>query len=261
MLSRKLTNCALIRNACLPMRGLKLHEYQAGALLHSYQVPIPIGSVAFSAEEALQKAKDFGEGHDAYVVKAQVLGGGRGLGHFKETGFKSGVHIVDSVDKVHSLAKEMVGNHLITAQSGDEGFKCSAVYIVEKLGIEKEMYLSVTLDRGAGCPTFIYSPAGGMAIEEVAHNTPDEIFKMPVNLEKGLDAAELQQAAINLGCADHADQIANVFQRILDCFVARDCDMVEINPLVLTTDHKVLAADSKITVDSNAEFRQKDLFD
>lgn len=224
-------------------------------------MPIPIGSVAFSAEEALQKAKDFGEGHDAYVVKAQVLGGGRGLGHFKETGFKSGVHIVDSVAKVETLAKEMVGNHLITAQSGDAGFKCSAVYIVEKLGIEKEMYLSVTLDRSAGCPTFIYSPAGGMAIEEVAHNTPDEIFKMPVNLEKGLDAAELKQAAENLGCAEHADQIANVFQRILDCFVARDCDMVEINPLVLTTDHKVLAADSKITVDSNAEFRQKDLFD
>ena len=261
MLTRQLTNRALIRNACLPMRGLKLHEYQAGALLHSYQVPIPIGSVAFSADEALQKAKDFGEGHDAYVVKAQVLGGGRGLGHFKETGFKSGVHIVDSVAKVESLGKEMIGNHLVTKQSGEAGFPCSAVYIVEKLGIQQEMYLSVTLDRGAGCITFIYSPAGGMAIEDVAHDTPDQIFKMPVHLDKGLNAAELKQAAINLGIEDHADQVANVFQRILDCFVASDCDMVEINPLVLTTDDKVLAADSKITVDSNAEFRQKDLFD
>ena len=100
-----------------------------------------------------------------------------------------------------------------------------------------------------------------MAIEDVAHDTPDQIFKMPVHLDKGLNAAELKQAAINLGIEDHADQVANVFQRILDCFVASDCDMVEINPLVLTTDDKVLAADSKITVDSNAEFRQKDLFD
>ena len=195
------------------------------------------------------------------MVKAQVLGGGRGLGHFKETGFKSGVHIVDSVDKVESLAKEMVGNHLITAQSGDAGFKCSAVYIVDKLGISKEMYLSVTLDRGAGCPTFIYSPAGGMAIEDVAHNTPEAIHKMPVDLEKGLCPEELQKAAVNLGIPEHGDQIANVFQRILDCFVARDCDMIEINPLVLSTDNKILAADSKITVDTNAEFRQKDLFD
>lgn len=135
MLSRFLTNRALIQKASVPIRGLKLHEYQAGALLHSYQVPIPIGSVAFSAAEAQDAAKNFGSGHDAYVVKAQVLGGGRGLGHFKETGFKSGVHIVDTPEKVGNIAKEMVGNSLVTKQSGDAGFPCSAVYIVEKLGI------------------------------------------------------------------------------------------------------------------------------
>jgi len=139
------------------------------------------------------------------VVKAQVLGGGRGLGHFRETGFKSGVHIVDTPEKVGELATEMVGNSLVTKQSGEEGFPCSAVYIVEMLGISKEMYLSVTLDRGAGCPTFIYSPAGGMAIEDVAENTPELIFKMPVDMEKGLDAAALQQAAVNLGIEAHAD--------------------------------------------------------
>lgn len=171
------------------------------------------------------------------------------------------MHIVDTPEKVGQIASEMVGNHLVTKQSGDAGFPCSAVYIVEKLGISKEMYLSVTLDRAAGKPTFIYSPAGGMSIEDVAHDTPELIFKMPVDLSVGLDAAALQQAAVNLGLEAHADQVANVFQRIYDCFVARDCDMVEINPLVLTTDNKVLAADSKITVDSNAEFRQKDLFD
>lgn len=173
MLSRMGLNRALIRNATLPMRGLKLHEYQAGGLLHSYGVPIPIGSVAFSAAEAEKAAIEWGDKHEAYVVKSQVLGGGRGLGHFKETGFKSGVHIVDSPKKVGQMASEMIGNSLVTKQSGDEGFPCSAVYIVEKVNIEKELYLSVTLDRSAGCPTFIYSPAGGMAIEDVAHNTPE----------------------------------------------------------------------------------------
>jgi len=252
MLSRFLSNRAVIRQASIPIRGLKLHEYQAGALLHSYNVPIPIGKVAFSAEEALTEANNFGKEHDAYVVKAQVLGGGRGLGHFKETGFKSGVHIVDTPAKVGALSSEMIGKSLVTKQSGEEGFPCSAVYIVEKLGIQKELYLSITLDRGAGCPTFIYSPAGGMAIEDVAHNTPEAIYKMPVNMDKGLDAAALHQAAINLGLEAHSDQVASVFQAIYDCFVARDCDMIEINPLVLTNDNKVLAADSKITVDSNA---------
>jgi len=155
----------------------------------------------------------------------------------------------------------MIGNSLVTKQSGEEGFPCSAVYIVEKLGIQKELYLSITLDRGAGCPTFIYSPAGGMAIEDVAHNTPELIHKMPVDMDKGLDAAALKAAAGHLGLEAHADQVASVFQAIYDCFVARDCDMIEINPLVLTNDNKVLAADSKITVDSNAAFRQKDLFD
>jgi len=155
----------------------------------------------------------------------------------------------------------MIGKSLVTKQSGEEGFPCNSVYIVEKLGISKEMYLSVTLDRGAGCPTFIYSPAGGMAIEDVAENTPELIFKMPVDMEKGLDAATLHQAAINLGLESESEQVAAVFQSIYECFVARDCDMIEINPLVLSTDNKVLAADSKITVDSNAAFRQKDLFD
>lgn len=135
------------------------------------------------------------------------------------------------------------------------------MYIVECVDIAKEMYLSVTLDRGAGCPTFIYSTAGGMSIEDVAHNTPELIHKMPVNMDTGLDAGALATAAKNLGMEEQTEQVANMFHRIYDCFVARDCDMVEINPLVLLKNGKVLAADSKITVDSNAEFRQKDLFD
>lgn len=123
------------------------------------------------------------------------------------------------------------------------------------------MYLSLTLDRKAGCPTFIYSPAGGMSIEDVAEETPEKIFKLPVHPINGLDQGALQEAATNLGIGEQSDQVANVFSKIYECFMARDCDMVEINPLVLTNDNKVLAADSKIVIDSNATFRQKDLAD
>jgi succinyl-CoA synthetase beta subunit len=155
----------------------------------------------------------------------------------------------------------MIGNSLVTKQSGEEGVKVAAVYLVEKIGISKELYLSVTLDRGQACPVFIYSAAGGMNIEDVAHNTPELVFKMPINMAEGLNDEELKKAAHNVGLGDQADQFADMFKSLYDCFIKRDCDMVEINPLVLTTDNRVVAADSKITIDSNAAFRQKELFD
>lgn len=155
----------------------------------------------------------------------------------------------------------MIGKTLVTKQSGASGLPCGSVYIVEKLGIEKEMYLSLTLDRKAGCPTFIYSPAGGMSIEDVAHTNPEKIFKLQVNPREGLKRELLVQAAKDLGLDAYADQVVDVFTRIYECFHAKDCDMIEINPLVLSKDKKVLAADSKITIDSNAAYRQKELAD
>lgn len=256
LLNNRFVNRALVHNKSLPMRRLKLHEYQAGALLSSFQVPIPVGNVAFTPEEAESIAQNIPGG---CVVKSQVLGGGRGLGHFKETGFQGGVHLVDNAAQAKAMASEMIGKSLVTKQSGAEGLPCNAVYLVEKINIEKEMYLSLTLDRKAGCPTFIYSPAGGMSIEDVAEENPEQIFKLPVQPGTTLDDATLAQAAQNLGIAGQSEQVAEVFRRIYDCFVAKDCDMVEINPLVLTKEGKVLAADSKVTIDSNATFRQKDL--
>jgi len=168
-----LFNRALCYNKSLPMRRMKLHEYQAGALLSSFHVPIPIGAVAYNAADAEKLARtDFGKDAE-FVVKAQILGGGRGMGHFRETGFQGGVHIVDTPDKVKNIATEMLGKSLVTKQSGVNGLPCNAVYIVEKIGIKKEMYLSLTLDRKAGCPTILYSPAGGMAIEDVAESNPE----------------------------------------------------------------------------------------
>merc|ERR1712127_904696 len=122
----------------LPMRGMKLHEYQAGALLNSYKISIPLGNVAKTAEEAHSVSSQFKS--SGYVVKAQILGGGRGLGHFKETGFQGGVQIVDTPDKVQAVAKQMLGNHLVTKQSGVDGLPVNSIYIVEKIGIERELY-------------------------------------------------------------------------------------------------------------------------
>lgn len=213
--------------------------------------------MARSADEAFKVSNQFKS--SGYVVKAQVLGGGRGLGHFKETGFQGGVHLVDTPEKVQTVAKEMLGNSLVTKQSGDAGLPCGAVYIVEKIAIDKEMYLSLTLDRAGASPTFIYSKAGGMSIEDVAHDNPDAIFKLRVNPLKGLEMSELKQAAANLGLQDQEDQVVSLFQKLYACFNEKDCDMIEINPLVLTKQGVVMAADSKVTVDGNALFRQKEL--
>ena len=149
----------------------------------------------------------------------------------------------------------MCGNTLITKQSGAAGLPCNCVYIVEKLSIKKEYYLSLALDRKAGCPVFIYSPAGGMSIEEVARKNPEKIFKMPVDIKKELDIEKLFDVANKLGLADNKSQITYLFRNLLDCFLDKDCDLIEINPLVLLNNGQICAADSKITIDDNAVFR------
>lgn len=169
------------------------------------------------------------------------------------------MHIVETPEKVQAVAKEMLGNSLVTKQSGAEGLPCNAIYIVEKIGIDRELYLSLTLDRAAASPTFIYSTEGGMSIEDVAHDTPEKIHKLRVNPLKGLDVDELKQAAANLNLSAYEDQVVGLFQKLYQCFMEKDCDMIEINPLVLTNKGQVMCADSKVTVDSNALFRQKEL--
>ena len=177
------------------------------------------------------------------------------MGYFKENNFKSGVHLVKTAEDVQEVAQKMCGKTLVTKQSGAAGLPCNCVYIVEKLQIDKEYYLSVTLDRKQGCPVFIYSPAGGMSIEDVAKNNPEKIFKLPIDIKKELDVEMLFEVAKNLGIPEHKSQIVYLMRNILDCFMEKDCDLVEINPLVLTKDGKVLAADSKIVIDDNAGFR------
>ena len=237
-------------------RGIKLYEYQAGALLASFRAPIPLGEVAFDHEHAHTIAKKLPGG---CVVKSQILGGGRGLGHFRESGFQGGVHVVDNADQAMDVAKNMIGGHLVTKQSGEEGLPVHCVYIVEKINIAKEMYMSITLDRAAGCPVFIYSPAGGMSIEDVAHEDPSKIFKLHVNPFTGPEVEDLMAAADHLGIPEQRSQLVWCMKSLYDCFMAKDCDMVEINPLITTKEGKVMCADSKVTIDGNAGFRQKDM--
>jgi len=177
-------------------RGIKLHEYQAGALLDKFKVPIPLGETATSVDEVYSISKKFTNG---CVVKSQILGGGRGMGHFKETNFKGGVHVVDTAEQAKDIAAQMLGKHLVTKQSGEDGLKVDTIYLVQKLKIATEMYLSITLDRAGGCPVFIYSPAGGMSIEDVAHEDPSKIFKLKVNPFTGPEAQDLMNAADHLG--------------------------------------------------------------
>ena len=256
--SRRIGRLAAKNNALMttPVRGIKLHEYQAGALLSSFNVSIPLGEVATTPAEAFAIASKFDNG---CVVKSQILGGGRGQGFIKETGYQGGVKLCDTPEQAEALAKEYLGNRLVTKQSGEEGLPVNSVYLVQKINIEKELYLSLTLDRAGGCPVFIYSSEGGMSIEDVAHDTPEKIFKLNVNPFTGPEVEDLLKAAENLGISEQKSQLVWLMKSLYDCFMAKDCDMIEINPLITTKEGVVMAADSKVTIDGNAGFRQKDL--
>lgn len=153
----------------------------------------------------------------------------------------------------------MLGKTLVTKQSGKDGLPCNSIYIVEKIGIDRELYLSLTLDRAAAMATFIYSKEGGMAIEDVAAETPEKVHRLNVNPLEGLKDEMLKDVAAKLDLQDYEDQVTHLFKRMYACFWEKDCDMIEVNPLVLTTDERVLCADSKVTIDSNALHRQKEL--
>lgn len=167
--------------------------------------------------------------------------------------------MVKTPEEVQQVAEKMCGKTLVTKQSGEEGLKCNCVYIVEKIEIEKELYLSLALDRKEGKPVFIYSQAGGMNIEEVAHSNPDKIHKLYVDSSKTLDVDALLEAAKHLGLEKQKSELVFLFNHLISCFKERDCDLIEINPLVVTKDGQLIAADSKITIDENATFRQAEL--
>jgi len=229
---------------------MKIHEYQAKELFRKYNVPVPDGNVAFSVDEAKTSAAKLGG--FPVVVKAQIHAGGRGKG--------GGVKLASSMEEVDSLANEILGMTLVTHQTGPEGKLVKKLLIEAGQKIEKELYLSLLVDRATASIVIMASRDGGMDIEEVAAKTPERIIKVYVDPLMGIQGYQLRQVGFGLKIPPAAmKQFSGLLSNLYQFFIANDCSMVEINPLILTSDDKVLALDAKVDFDSNALYRHKDL--
>ncbi len=231
---------------------MKIHEYQAKELFRQYNVPVPEGQVAFSVEEAKQAASKLGE--FPVVVKAQIHAGGRGKG--------GGVKLAGSMEEVDTIANEILGMTLVTHQTGPEGKLVQKLLVEAGQKIEKELYLSLLVDRATASIVIMASQDGGMDIEEVAEKTPERIIKVQVDPLMGIQGYQLREAGFGLGLPPAAMKpFSKLLANLYKMFVATDCSMLEINPLILTSDDQVLALDAKVDFDSNAIYRHKDLLE
>ncbi|KAF8640858.1 hypothetical protein AX17_000506 [Amanita inopinata Kibby_2008] len=240
-------------------RFLSIHEYQSMQLLNSYGIPTPKSVVAKSPQEAFEVAKSFG--HDRLVIKAQVLAGGRGKGKF-DTGLQGGVHMVNSAEQAKNFASQMIGSKLITKQTGAAGRVCNAVMLAERREPAHEYYVAVLNDRSSQGVVLVASAQGGMNIEEVAAKDPSAIITTPISFKDGLRREEAIAIAKKLGFTDETTQseAADIFINLYRIFKEKDATQIEINPMALTKDGKVLCMDAKFGFDDNAEFRQKNIF-
>ena len=239
---------------------MNIHEYQAKELLARYGVPVPAGYAAMTADEAVAAAQLLPG--PLWVVKAQIHAGGRGKGKFKELGAdaKGGVRLAKSIDEVRAHSEEMLGKTLVTIQTGHQGKQVQRLYITDGVDIAKEFYLALLVDRGSGRVAIVASTEGGMDIEGVAHDTPEKIHTITVDPATGLMPHHGRAVATALGLTgDLAKQAANVTAKLYDAFLATDASQIEINPLAVTNDGKLLVLDAKVGFDSNAMFRHKDL--
>jgi len=240
---------------------MNVHEYQAKELLAKYGVSIPAGIPALTTEEAVEAAKQLPG--PIYVVKAQIHAGGRGKGKFKElpADAKGGVRLAKSVEEVAIHAREMLGNTLVTIQTGDAGKQVNRLYVTDGVDIAKEYYLSLVVDRGTGRVALIVSTEGGMDIEDVAHNTPEKITTIVIDPATGFQPHHGRAVAFALKLTgDLNKQAQKLSKQLYEAFVALDSDMLEINPLVESADGKLLVLDAKMSFDSNALYRHPDVF-
>jgi succinyl-CoA synthetase beta subunit len=231
---------------------MKLHEYQAKEIFSKAGIPTPKGTIITSADQAGEAMKDISG--PPWVVKAQVHAGGRGKG--------GGVKVVKEASEVAPAAEAILSKPLVTKQTGEEGVAVNQILIEEGVDIDREFYLGMVVDRATRMPTMIFSQAGGMEIEEVAANTPDLILKEHVNPITGwlpMQAGNLIFKLDPVPPPAVRKGLMAVMANIYKVFLANDCSLVEINPLVTTTDEKVLAVDAKMTIDDNAMYRQKAL--
>ncbi|KAJ6319202.1 hypothetical protein OIU78_014766 [Salix suchowensis] len=253
------------------LRRLNIHEYQGAELMGKYGVNVPKGVAVSSLEEVKKTIQDVFPGESELVVKSQVLAGGRGLGKFKN-GFQGGVHIVKA-DKIEETAGKMLGQILVTKQTGSQGKVVSKlfsssnislkrkVYLCEKLSLVNEMYFAIMLDRTTAGPLIIACKKGGTSIEDLAEKFPDLIIKVPIDVFKGItdeDAAKIVDG-LALKVADRKNSIEQV-KKLYKLFCECDCTLLEINPIAETSDKQLVAADAKLNFDDNASFRQKEIF-
>ena len=230
---------------------MKIHEYQAKAILAQYNVPVPRGEVAYTAEEAEAAAKHIG---GSVVVKAQIHAGGRGKG--------GGVKVARNSTEAAEFARQMIGMRLITRQTGPEGRTVHRLLVEETLPIERELYLGIVLDRVQGKPVFMASAAGGMEIEEVAAKTPELILKETMQPGWGLAPYQARKLAFGIGIpAASANAAAAAMVALAKAYLAMDASLAEINPFIIAKDGKVYALDAKVNFDDNAIYRHKELLD
>jgi succinyl-CoA synthetase beta subunit len=232
---------------------MKIHEYQAKAILRKYGVAVPRGEMAESREEAEGAARNlFSSGSAGVVVKAQIHAGGRGKG--------GGVKIAKSVDQAGEIAAKMLGMKLVTHQTGPEGRIVRRLLIEETLPIEKELYLGILVDRAEGKPVFMASAAGGMEIEQVAAEDPDAILKQYVDPGMGLEPFQARKIAFSLGLkAQQINSAVQFLTGLYRAFLETDASLLEINPFITCSDGRLFALDAKINFDDNSMFRHPDL--
>ena len=226
---------------------MNLHEYQSKQLFADYGMPVPTGHPAHTAEDAAQAARDLGG--DLWVVKAQVHAGGRGKG--------GGVKLVRDIDEVSGAAESMLGTQLVTPQTGSEGLPVNTVLVETGTDIDRELYLSMLVDRGSERVVVMASAAGGMDIEEVAATTPEKIFRVFVHPASGLMGYQCRQLAFGLGLeGEQTGAFSKIVSALFRLFTEKDASLVEVNPLVVTKSGKIIALDAKINIEANALFRQ-----
>jgi succinyl-CoA synthetase beta subunit len=226
-------------------RDVKIHEYQAKAILAQHGVPVPRGEVATTAAEAGEIARRLG---GTVVVKAQIHAGGRGKG--------GGVKVVKDAEAAEHAAKNMLGMQLVTHQTGPQGQPVGRVLIEQGLQIERELYFGLLIDRSAQCPVMMASRAGGMDIEEVAEKTPELILREYIDPAVGVGGFQARKLAFGIGLSGpQVAKAVKVFAALYDAFVATDASLIEINPLIVTGSGDLLALDAKVTFDDNALFR------
>ena len=236
---------------------MNIHEYQAKELLQKFDVATTRGRVAATLDEAEQIARELGDVD--IVVKAQIHAGGRGKGSFKN-GFKGGVHVRKTPDEVRDVAAKMLGQILVTHQTGPAGRLVNKVLVAESADIAQEVYFAVLLDRTTAAPLIVASTEGGVEIEAVAAKSPEKIIREPIDSLAGLQPCQARKLASQLGFeSSQLKNAAKLFEGLYRTFIAYDCSMVEVNPLVVTSKGEVLALDAKFNFDDNALYRHPEI--